>query len=505
MSPRHRLIIYSTVGVALGVTIGVNLADESYGLAILVVLISGWLVVCRASPAPPDAWLLAVVLVGYVVGNRGFAQLQPSPFVPILPAEAVLFVAVPVLIFRLAMKRAAGLRRDALNYSVLAWAAIGTIRLPMDMNRYGVIALRDFAMVYYAAFFFIAQEFGDHPASARVLKKSFTVAFALLLPVVIGILISPDFLVDHLTWRGIPIIYHKGDLIATSLAAGFFWLWTRWDKTHHRAWLFAASASMLLIGAMGSPRAGMFAIAVTTVLWVLNGRWRMAAYQVGVVAAAAGLSLASLSYTGKDLETSLPYSMYEHAVSIFDPAGTGTYINGDSGELGGNNRFRLIWWRDVVEDTLATNPAFGLGFGSDLSARFIADFDLLGDETFAARSPHNMNVTVFGRLGVAGFAAWMAVTMSMVAIVWRLLKRGEPDGMGLASVVTVVWLSSCFGVVLEGPMGAIVFWTALGLANSQLRKGPTPGPGPVAAESEDAPGEWPVAKTAALDTHLAPR
>jgi hypothetical protein len=29
----------------------------------------------------------------------------------------------------------------------------------------------------------------------------------------------------------------------------------------------------------------------------------------------------------------------------------------------------------------------------------------------------------------------------------------------------VILTSACFGVVLEGPMGAVVFWSVLGLAN----------------------------------------
>ncbi len=505
MNPRLRAAALVTVAGVLGITIGIEIADESYGKALMVGMVCAWLVASRWSAAKPDAWLLAFAFVGYVVGNRGFAQLQPANLIPLLPAEAVLLVATPALVARMALRQSVGVRRDALNYSILAWMLFATIRLPLDMNRFGVIAVRDYAMIYYAAFFFLAQAFGDHIASSALLKKSLTAAFVALMPVVISILVAPDFLVDNLTWRGIPIIFHKSDLIATSLAAGFFWLWTRWDKTHHRIWLLASAASLLLIGGMASPRAGMFAVGVTTVLWLLTGRWRIAAYQAGVVAAACLIALAALSFTGKDLNTSLPYSMYEHAISIFDPRGTGTYINGESGDLGGNNQFRLIWWRDVIEDTLAANPVFGQGFGSDLSTRFLADYDLLSDEAFATRSPHSMIVTVFGRMGLLGIAAWIAVSASMAAMAWRLLKRGEPDGMGLASIVLVVWLSSCFGVVLEGPMGAVVFWVALGLANSSLRRGVATGsPSAGSTTACDSP-ERPVAMAAALGTQSVSR
>lgn len=499
MSPRVRLMLFTAAGAVLGITIGVDLADGSYGWAVVAAAACCWLVLNRLSAAPVDAWLIAVALVGYVVGNRGFAQLQPSGLIPLLPAEGVLLVAAPALIVRMVLKQSAGVRRDFLNYAILAWMLIGAVRLPLDMRQYGVIALRDFAMVYYASFFFIAQALGAQAPAARLLRSSLTVAFVLLLPAVISILVSPDFLMDHFTWAGIPIIYHKSDLIATSLSAGYFWLWTRWMKSGHRAWIAVAAVSLLLIAAMASPRSGIFAVAATTALWLYNRRWRMAAAQVGIVAVASVLSLAVLSVMGKDIRTSAPYSMYEHAVSIFDPAGTGSYINGESGDPGENNRFRLIWWRDVIDETATTSPAFGLGFGSDLAARFLADYNLLGDETFAARSPHSMIVTVFGRMGTLGLLAWIAVSAGMARMIWRLFRGGTPDGLGLASIVCVIWISSCVGVVLESPMAAVIFWTVVGLANASLQGVPQLVP------ATPGEGEWPVAKAAALGVQSDPR
>jgi hypothetical protein len=485
MSPRLRLFLFVVSGAALGIIVGVNIANENFGWATLAALACCWVIVERVSDALPDAWLLAGAVVGYIIGNRGFAQLQPTAQIPLLPAEAVLLVAVPALIARMAMKRATGVRNDFLNYSILVWIVIGSARLPLDLSRFGVMALRDFAMVYYAAFFFVGQEFGAQGASARLLKRALTIAFVGLLPAVVVVEFAPDFLYDHFTLRGIPIIYHKSDLIATSLAAGFFWLWTRKDKSNNRIWFLPAAASLLLIGIMASPRAAMAAVAITTALWLLFGRWRIAAAEIGIVLGASVLTLAVLGISGKDLRTSAPYSAYEHAVSIFDPAGKGSYINGESGDPGDNNRFRIIWWGDVIDETLGTNPVFGLGFGSDLASRFLADYDLLSDENFSARSPHSMIMTVFGRMGIVGLLAWIAVSAGMAKMAWHLFGRGDPEGIGLASIVCVTWISACVGVVLEGPMGAVVFWTVVGLANSSAKAGAVDAGAPApAAEGE---------------------
>jgi hypothetical protein len=501
VNPRQRLLMFLVLGSILGIVIGVDVANESYGLAVFVGIVSFWIIVERMSPAPPDAWILALILIGYIVGNRGFAQIQPTANIPLLPAEATLLVAVPALVLRMTLKKTSAFRRDLLNWSILAWMVFGTIRLPVDVRRYGVTALRDFAMVYYGGFFFIAQAFGRNKAASKVLMWSLSVAFICLVPVVISIQISPDFLVDHLTLRGIPLIYQKSDLIATSLAAGFFWLWSRKDKSGNKFWLAPAGASLLLVGAMASPRAAMAGIAFTTLIWILTGRWRVFAAQVGLVASAAVVTLAILSFTGRDLKTSAPYSVYEHAVSIFDPSGTGTYINNESGDPGGNNQFRLIWWRDVIDETLSTGPIFGLGFGADLSTRFLADYDLLSDENFAARSPHSMIVTVFGRMGALGLVLWLAVSAGAFQMAWRLIRSGEPDGMGLASIVCLVWISAALGVVLEGPMGAVLFWSVLGLANSRLsalQSGNTQEENIATAAGAEA--DWPIAKVHASDT-----
>jgi len=497
MNPQLRLCLFVALGAAIGITVGIDISNEEFGLAIFVALVACWVIVDRTSDAPPDAWLLGASLIGYVVGNRGFAQLQPSRFIPLLPAEAVLLVAVPALVVRMAVNRATGFRRDSLNYALLAWILYGTIRLPLDLSRFGIIALRDYAMIYYAAFFFIAQAFGAHAASARALRRSLTIAFVALMPVVVSIQLYPNFLVEHFTLRGIPLIFQKSDLIAAYLAAGAFWLWTRQGPGGRYLWPLLAAASLLLVGLMGSPRAAIAAIVITTALWLLVGRWRTAAALAATVVGGSLLTLAVFALSDRDLRNSAPYSVYEHTISIFDPKGTGSYINGESGDPGDNNRFRLVWWRDVYEETLSTNPVFGLGFGSDLAGRFLADYDLLSDETFAARSPHSMIVTTFGRMGFVGLAIWVGVSASMVRTAWRLFRRGDPESLGLASITCVIWISSCVGVVLESPMGAVIFWTVLGLANSRAQ------PVPVAARSPPAgetPGEWPVAKDGALDT-----
>ena len=465
-----RTWILTAMAVGGALVIGEGLADEKYFLTSVMVALTLWLFAEWWGGPRPEAWLLGAVLFGYLVGNRGFAQFSLASRLPLLPAEAALLVGVPAILFRAGFKQVAFVRRDALNLAILVWMVVATARLPIDWRRDGFLALRDFATVYYGSFFFLAQTMGSHPASLKLLRTAITAAAIVLPPLAIGFQRAPDFFISLTTVRGVPLIFHKSDLIATSLAASTFWLWTRWEETRHKIWLIPAGISLAAIAPMPSPRAAMVATAFVTLIWWMARRRRIVALQLSVVLLAAATLPAVMLFKDNYRDTPI-YSAYEHAISIFDFQGSGVYHNRDSGDPGDNNRFRLVWWQAVARETLETNPIFGLGFGYDLSARFLADYDWLMVEDFSARSPHSILFTMLGRMGLTGLAAFVMIAAAMCAVTWRVMQRARTDDRALSalgwwSVSWVLFVSGCFGVVLEGPMGAVVFWTALGLANS---------------------------------------
>lgn len=471
-----RLWLVGTVGAVLAVAVAFGIADESYLLVRLLALVILWLVAEWVRGPLPEGWLLAWVLLGYILGNRGFAQSSLSTNVPLLPAEAVLLVAVPAIIVRMAFGRVQVLFRDNLNYALVAWMLLGAARLPLDLAQHGFYALRDFAMVYYAVFFFVAQACASHVASVRLLRQTLTVTF-IALPVIAAIeQLVPGFFFLHFTFRGMPMIYHKSDLLAAYLAGGFFWMWTRWEKSHQKLWLVPAAANLLMLGATPSNRAAMVALGIVTLMWVLAAiffvhlrhLWRIFGAQVLIVGAAVSAVIFVSALTNRSLQQTVVYSAYEHVVSIFDIRGTGTYVNKESGDPGLNNRFRTTWWATVIEDTVRKNPVFGLGFGYDLASRFLVEYELLAAEDFTTRSPHSMIMSVLGRMGALGLALWLAVAVGMAHLTYRCFRVGDFDAIGLVCIAWVLWFSACVGVVLEGPMGAVVFWIVLGLANRNL-------------------------------------
>jgi hypothetical protein len=466
MSPRLKLILAAALGLAIAVYGAYAIADESYGFAGIVVLLVLWIFVEWRGKALPEAWILAVTLFGYIVGNRGFAQLQLSSTLPLLPAELALLACTLGLGVRVAFSRRSPIPFDALNLSLLLWALYATARLPADVKTYGAMALRDYALVYYVAFFFLSQQVARYPASVRLLERAFTASFLVLPLVVVVDKLWPGLFRQYLSWNGIPLIYHKSDLISASLGSGCLWFWARHERTRRWSWLILSAVSLLAIGLEESPRAAIVAVAAATAAWLLARRTRLVALQAGAIAIGIAVSLPAEMISGRSLAETKTYEMYERFVSIVDVNASHAYRNVDSASTIDNNQFRRVWWNSVYSQTVATNPVFGLGFGYDLAARFLADYNWLSaEEEFTTRSPHSIIVTVFGRLGAVGLALFLLCAAMAVRSGYRAFRGADFECMAWWSVVIVVGVSACFGVVLEGPMGAEMFWVALGVAH----------------------------------------
>jgi O-antigen ligase len=225
--------------------------------------------------------------------------------------------------------------------------------------------------------------------------------------------------------------------------------------------------AMFLTVLAGDSRASLAGGAVATVWLLLTRRWTFPALQAGVAALAlAGLVTTAYLGTSPAAEARLQ-ALSDRAASFADLRHTHTYLNADDTYKADNNRFRLVWWRTVAEETLSQGPVCGLGFGYDLAKGFLQAYDPEIGEDFTVRSPHSIVMSAFGRMGGIGLAAFVAIVGAMVFQTWRALHAPstDPATVGLWCASWVILTSACFGVVLEGPMGAVVFWSILGLAN----------------------------------------
>lgn len=471
MIPRLRIILVGLFASGLAVWVGIELAQEEHFIAALTALICVWAILSWTRGPLAEAWLLGFLVFGYVLGNRGFAQMMPIPGLPVFFGELGLGVVISMVLLRGALRRDLPLRRDWLNSLLLAWFALGTGRIIWDVRSYGVLALRDFAMVYYLLYFFAAQALAQHGPSRRLLHRALLVTFGLLPLTGLFASVFSDFFLTNLLVEGVPLIFYKGDLLATFLFTGFIVLLPagrfNWQEEW---WRWLAATVSLVLGLTLLSRSSMVGLLVAIGWLAWAGRWRPAWVLVAVCATGL-LSVTVYSVLQKEsFSQTKAYAIYEAVASISDVSGTRNYQSEMSSDKGDNNRFRLVWWKNVAEETLETSPVLGLGFGADLAHGFLLEYYPTSEPDFTARSPHNIFMTTLGRMGLLGVAVLLSVYWVQARITARLAReaRADPsrqDAMTLQAAVWVVMVSACLGVVLEGPMGAIPFWIMLGLAH----------------------------------------
>ncbi len=473
MHPRLRFWIITALSLLAAVVIAFGVAQESFFFAEVLAAAIIWMVLEYVGGARPEAWAVAIALFGYIVANRGFAQVSLFQRFPLLPAETALMAGLIGTAFRVAKEKTIGGMRDPLNFAIAAWMLLGTARLWTDLRLNGPMALRDYATIYYALFYFVAQALASHAPSARLLRRTMIAACAILPLTYFLFTKFEDVLEPRVVFRGAPLIYYKEDLVAAYLFAGVYLLMTvraRW-RWWALAWAVVAYASAFNIN---SSRAALVGLLTTGIWWAIARRWTPWRMQALVVPA-GGLALALVAVLGRsDFNQSRLYALYEHVASVVDVSGSHHYESDDQRYVGDNNRFRLAWWHSVFDQTMAEGPVFGVGWGADITEPFVRSYQLdLGDD-FNTRSPHSILFTVLGRMGLVGFVAFLGVIAAMALRTLQLVRiaRTNDDALptlGWWSVAWVMFVSGCFGVVLEGPMGAVVFWIALGLANAQTR------------------------------------
>lgn len=454
----------------MAIWLGSSIAQAEYFLVAIATFACFWLLCAWQHGPLPEAVILACAYGGYIIGNRGFAQVSLLPQIPVLPAEAALLVGLSAAAIRMARRQASGLLRDSLNFSILAWVLLGVARLWPDVKANGIVAIRDFATIYYALFFFLAQVLAAHAPSARLLRRSVVFALALLPFSYLLFRQFPEF-TQRIVFREAPLIFYKDDLVAAYLFAGFFMLLAlqSWPLLVRIPLATAAYASVFSIG---SSRAAIVGLGVTTLWWALARRWLPLKLQAIFVPLVVTVLLLLATASHEDFGKSRLYALYEHLASMADLRGTRLYTTAEREYVGDNNKFRFWWWRTVAEETLHEAPIFGLGFGADLAERFVRTYELDLGEDFTTRSPHSIAFTVLGRMGLAGALIFGAIIVAMAVRTRRLVRIARENDAALAplgwwSISWVVLSSACFGVVLEGPMGALVFWTSLGLANAE--------------------------------------
>ena len=471
LDPRVRSFIVGVLALVLSWFVGSEIGAGEYilpvGLMVMVIVVSIAAMLTRTIRL--EALILGLLLFGYIVGQLGFAHASPLRRGGIFFGEIGMALCVTTFAMRAAIMRQRFVPRDPLAWLVLAFVGVGTLRFAFDFysSHDRLTVLHDFATVYYAVFFFLAADIARDTRSRRFIAKVLTIALITVFGMYTIYSINPR-LFFHVMIAGYPLVYPRSDLTGSFMGfACVLFYFKRLDSNRPGVWLALSIAAFAVI-ILSLSRATFVGFAVIAVLLVVARRPGLLGY-LGAAACCAWLVFAviaaSRTHTG---EETFITRVTDKALSIVDFSGKENYSSTTGEASAGNNRFRQSWWKAVRDETLEKNPIFGLGFGYNLTARFIRTYDEPLDEDFMGRSPHSILYTVLGRMGLVGLFTFAAL---VCAILWRAFKsavRSRTDFRRLdelaywCGIVTIL-ITSCFGVMLEGPMAAIVFWSLLGI------------------------------------------
>ena len=419
-----------------------------------------------------EGLVLGILLFGYIVGQSGFGHFSISPRQGIYLGEVGLMICLAATIPRIAFTRERIIPRQPLAWAILALIAIGTLRFIYDI-RHSVSEMdcvRDFATIYYAFFFFIAFNVCRHPGSRLFLQRAITVALICAIFVSSVFFVVPS-LFNYFLVHGRPFIEPRADLTGSFMGfACILFFLNGQTKGHPIRWTLLSFAAFVAL-ILPLSRATFLGFAGAVTILMLSGQAKFL-LRVAIFCVIGVMTLTPvLLVVKKTGEETYATRLRDKILAIVDPFANKRDFASDVGDVAaGNNEFRAAWWKSVIDETNDKSPLVGLGFGYDLAKKFLIVYRAVNPYEFDTRSPHSILLTIYGRMGIVGILTFFIVVFYIVRSALRcaaaIRRRKAPAiDISLWCGVIAILIASCFGVMLEGPMAAIVFWSLLGMAS----------------------------------------
>jgi hypothetical protein len=412
--------------------------------------------------------VLVAALLGYMFLGKGFAYLHIPIGFRLYVGEITL--GLGLLATALRPRMFSDVFRSAPAKVFLLFFFLGVARTLPYVGAYGIDAARDAAIYYYGLFMFLAYELvRDRKCLKRIAAAYGMVAkvFVLWCPVAFVFTYFLRSALPLVPGTNVPLLLFKAGSLVVHVAGAvaFFILGagaipSKKKREAGLVWYAGAVLCALCVPSRAGFLALACALATAVALSKLNRLWKpvMAALLAMVFLLAVNPKV--MLPSGR--EVSVEY-IAGSARSIFVPAQDARFREG-------TKRWRLSWWSRIVEETFS-GPYFwgGRGFGVNLADAH--GFQTGGQSAQPLRSPHSSHMTVLARMGVPGLIVWVLLHC---ALVWRIYAawqraRDADDQLlqGVLAWALCFWVASVvnssFDVILEGPQGAIWFWSAMGL------------------------------------------
>lgn len=427
---------------------------------------------------PAPILLLLVYLASITIIGKGPTYLGVPP---LYWGEIVMAAAVAWTVERAGVARLLTSSPRNLSSLVSAYMGLGLVMTALCFPAWGILALRDAAVWYYAVFFAVGITVAtDERLADRVwiwLRRFFVAALVWnTANYATGEKLSE--MGPMIPFRGVPLLSNSREEPLQHLAMGFVLvLATNMFKGRPLTRLVLTVVSMagfvffMLSEARGVKVGFFLGVLAVVALGLAPGRKTPLASRttIGIVLGCIVL-VVSLGVANIDFGEAM------HADRVKDLGDMSTE---------GTAYWRLVWWESLLKAVFEQDPFFGLGFGinlSDYSPILSLDTGMY-QSGWPVRSPHNINMTVFSRMGLVGAVIWVALLATAFGGLFMKIWKGHAQGVPYSPerreelqfwllMLLTTWGDSSFAVLMEGPVMAIWFWFALGFSAGRAR---TPG------------------------------
>lgn len=421
----------------------------------------------------------ALLLLGYALLGKGFAYIHITfAGIPLYVGEIMLAAGILTIVFG-----RVGILQKKIPMTIivfLAWALLGAISTFHGFNTYGLDALRDAAIWYYGFFMIIAYYLFSPKFIIRKLS-SWYVKFLFFIVVLPGALMlwqritGKEFLPD-ITESSISLSTLKSGVLVVqvgmALVVVMMFQKNEIGETVKFRYLLTIFIGLNLFILLTANRSGILAIFCMLLLFYLFypvvNTWKITSLLVVLTIVFLIINPQNIGAVKENRDISVN-QIIKNIQSIV----VNTKNDNLTDPVGSTAEWRLKWWKEIIKKTIANSDIFwyGKGFGNNMA-------DEMGyanlDSERPLRSPHNINLTILYRMGVPGFSLWLLLNAFFtISISFSIIKARK---LNMSFNYSCLILCLCgyvlshvvafFDVHLENSMGAIWFWTLMGIGIS---------------------------------------
>lgn len=402
---------------------------------------------------------LSIALCGYAMAGRGFAYLG---YPPLFVGEITLMLGLVALAVSANVGRVMGMGLVWLILIFMGWGAYRTIPY---FGEYGIDSLRDGMTWGYASYaIIVAALIAACPQRLTVLMSRYRrFAWIVLVfgPVCWLIARFGKPVMPVWPWANVELIEVKGGDYAVHLSGVYAWLVSVGQLSNPWVPLLLLPVGLAMnITGRAATLSFILCAAVVTGLRPLT-RFAVKLPVVILLLLAFAWGIDARMRAGP--ETTRDISI-EQLVKTLDSILPG----GRHHDMDSTSQWRLDWWDKIVAYTIH-GPYFwsGKGFGVNLAND--DGFQVFADESL--RSPHSIHLSILAREGVPGLMIWIVLLASWLSVIFNTYfsarRAGHRRWAGLFAFLLAYWIAfivnASFDVYLEGPMGAIWFWSVAGM------------------------------------------